>query len=77
MRPKLLTRLADLVRVCILCGAAAFFATGNSSDAIKALLVMPAAMAPRLLRVHPALDLVFALALAAESSRPRRRHIRS
>jgi uncharacterized membrane protein YjdF len=55
------------VRVGILCGAAAFLAAGDGSAALKALLVMPAALAPRLIRVHPLLDLVFALALAAEA----------
>jgi hypothetical protein len=61
------TRLADVVRVAIVCGSAAFLAAGDGSAALKALLVMPAAFAPRLVRVHPVLDLVFVLALAAES----------
>ncbi len=55
------------MRVGILCGAAAFLATGDGPAALKALLVMPAALAPRLIRVHPLLDLVFTLALAAEA----------
>jgi hypothetical protein len=55
------------VRVGIVCGSAAFLAAGDGPAALKALLVMPAALAPRLVRVHPVLDLVFVLALAAES----------
>jgi hypothetical protein len=50
-----------------MCGSAAFLAAGDGSAALKALLVMPAALAPRLVRVHPVLDLTFVLALAAES----------
>jgi hypothetical protein len=53
--------------VVILCGAAAFLAAGDGSAALKAALVFPAALAPRLLRVNPVLDVVFSLALAAEA----------
>jgi hypothetical protein len=53
--------------VGILCGAVAFVAAGDGPAALKALLVLPAALAPRLIRVHPLLDLVFALALAVET----------
>ena len=67
MGGEALTHVADVVRVGILCGSAAFLAAGDGSAALKALLVMPAALAPRLVRVHPILDLVFVLALAAES----------
>jgi hypothetical protein len=66
-RGEVLTRLADVGRVAIVCGSAAFLAGGDGSAALKALLVMPAAFAPRLVRVHPVLDLVFVLALVAES----------
>jgi hypothetical protein len=40
---------------------------GDGTVAAKFVLVLPAAFAARLLRVHPALDLTFALALAAEA----------
>jgi hypothetical protein len=53
--------------VGILCGAVAFLAAGDGPAALKALLVLPAALAPRLLRVHPLLDLTFVVALAAEA----------
>jgi hypothetical protein len=40
---------------------------GDGSVAAKFVLVLPATFAARLLVVHPALDLTFALALAAEA----------
>ena len=67
LRGQALTHLADVVRIGIVFGSAAFLAADDGSAALKALLVMPAALAPRLVRVHPVLDLVFVLALAAES----------
>jgi hypothetical protein len=62
-----MTRLADLVRAAMLSAALIFLATGNDSDALRALLVIPPSLAARVVRVHPVLDLVFALALAAEA----------
>jgi hypothetical protein len=44
-----------------------FLAAGDGPAALKALLVLPAALAPRLIGVHPLLDLTFVLALAAEA----------
>ncbi len=61
-----LTRYADLVRLGLLCGAVLFLAAGDGSDALKALLLTAPSLSARLLRVNPALDLAFALALAAE-----------
>lgn len=62
-----LTMCADLVRLGVLCAAAIFLAMGEGSAALKALLVLPVALAARLVRVHPVLDLTLALALATEA----------
>lgn len=62
-----MTLCADLLRVAILCSAAVFFADGDGASALKAVLVLGPAVFARLVRVHPALDLVFALALFAEA----------
>jgi hypothetical protein len=61
-----LTRAADLVRAAIACAAAVFLIAGDESAGLKALLVLPPAFAGRLVPVHPAFDLLFALALLAE-----------
>ena len=67
MRRDRLTRAADIVRAGLVCAAAAFFATGDGSAALKALLVLAPALAARVARVPPAFELVFTLALAAEA----------
>lgn len=61
-----LGRAADIVRAAIVCGALLFFIAGDSSAGLRALLVLPPAFAGRFVPVHPAFDLVFALALLAE-----------
>jgi hypothetical protein len=66
-RSAWLTRSADLVRLAIICSVAAFLAAGDGAAALKAALVMVPSVGARLVRVHPALDLLFALALAAEA----------
>jgi hypothetical protein len=48
------------------CAALLFLIAGDSSAGLKALLVLPPAFAGRFVRVHPAFDLIFALALLAE-----------
>jgi hypothetical protein len=58
---------ADVVRVAILCSAALFLADGDGAAALKAVLVLAPALFARMVRVHPALDLAFALALFAEA----------
>jgi hypothetical protein len=63
-----LTRGADVARVALLCSALAWLVAGDSSAALRALLVLPPALLGRLVRVHPAFDLLFAFALAAEST---------
>jgi hypothetical protein len=67
LRRDRLTRAADIVRGGLLCAAAAFLATGDGSAGLKALLVLPPALAARFAGVPPAFDLVFTLALAAEA----------
>jgi hypothetical protein len=59
--------LADIVRVALAISGGAFLAAGEASDALKALLVLGAALPGRLARVEPAFDLLFTLALAAEA----------
>ena len=51
-----LTLLADVVRLGILCAASIFLASGDESDGVRALLVLPASVTARAVRVHPALD---------------------
>jgi hypothetical protein len=64
-------RCADIARLAILCSALAFLATGDGASALMAVLVLGPSVAARLVRVHPALDLVFTLALgAAAVTRP-------
>ena len=60
-------RAADLCRLAIALACAAFLFEGDGAAALKALLVLGPAVAPRLLRVPPAFDLVFVAALAAEA----------
>jgi hypothetical protein len=60
-------RAADLCRLAIAVACAAFLFEGDGEAALKALLMLGPAVAPRLLRVPPALDLVFVAALAAEA----------
>lgn len=62
------TRLADLVRAGLVCAAVAFLVAGDESVAVKAALLLPAALASRVFGVSPVLDLVFTLALAAEAA---------
>jgi hypothetical protein len=61
-----LTIFADIIRIGLAVCAGAFLAAGHDSDALKALLVLAAALPGRLARVEPAFDLLFTLALAAE-----------
>lgn len=61
-----LRRAADLVRAAIVCAALLFLIGGDSSAGLKALLVLPPAFAGRFVPVHPAFDLIFALALLVE-----------
>jgi hypothetical protein len=62
-----MTLCADLVRIGILCSAAVFAATGDGAAALKAILVLAPAVVARVVRVHPAIDLAFAVALFAEA----------
>jgi hypothetical protein len=62
-----LTRVADLVRVALLCTAAVWLIAGDGSAALKALLVLPPALLGRVVRIHPGFDLLFSTALAAEA----------
>lgn len=62
-----LTLVADIVRIALGASAVAFFAAGDHSAALKALLLLGPALAGRLARAAPAFDLLFALALAAEA----------
>jgi hypothetical protein len=61
-----LVRLADLVRVGLLFAAAALLAAGDGAVALKAVLMLPATLAARIVAVNPAFDLLFGLALSAE-----------
>lgn len=63
-----LTRVADLVRVALLCSAAVWLVAGDASAALRAILVLTPAVLGRLVRIHPAFDLLFSSALAAEST---------
>lgn len=63
---KRLARAADVVRLAILCSAAIWLVGDDGSAALKALLVLPAALLGRVAPVTPAFDLLFASALAAE-----------
>jgi hypothetical protein len=63
-----LTRVADLVRVALLCTAAVWLVAGDVPAGLRAVLVLAPALLGRLVRIHPAFDLVFASALAAEST---------
>jgi hypothetical protein len=56
-----------MARAAIVCAAALFAIAGNGSAALKALLVAPPAFAGRYVRVSPAFDLIFAVALLAEA----------
>jgi uncharacterized membrane protein YjdF len=62
-----MTLAADLVRVAILCSAAVFLAIGDGPSALMAVLVLVPSLAARVIRVNPALDLVFAAALGAQA----------
>jgi GT2 family glycosyltransferase len=62
-----LTLVADIVRVCLVVSAGAFFAVGDDAGGLKAVLVLAPALTGRLARVAPAFDLLFTLALAAEA----------
>ena len=62
-----MTVAADIVRLALACAAAVFLAAGDGPAALKATLVLAPATLARLVRVHPALDLAFALALFAEA----------
>jgi hypothetical protein len=64
---KTVTLCADAVRLAILCSSGVFVAIGDGPSALKAALVLAPALAARLARVNPALDLLFALALGAEA----------
>jgi hypothetical protein len=61
-------RTADAVRVGLACAAAALFLAGDAAVATKAVFVLPATVGARLLGVHPAADLAFTLAIAAEAA---------
>jgi hypothetical protein len=61
---------ADAGRIAILVAAAAFLVAGDGTAALKAILVLVPAVAARLARVPPVLDLVFVLALGAEAIAP-------
>jgi hypothetical protein len=62
-----LTRVADLLRVALLCTAAGWLVSGDAAAALRAILVLPPAVLGRLVRIHPAFDLLFSSALAADS----------
>jgi hypothetical protein len=62
-----LTSVADLVRVVLLATAAVWLIAGDGPAALKALLVLPAALLGRVVRIHPGFDLLFSCALAAEA----------
>ena len=62
-----LTSVADLVRVVLLTTAAVWLIAGDGAAALKALLVLPAALLGRVVRIHPGFDLLFSCALAAEA----------
>lgn len=62
-----LTGTADLVRAGIVGMGATLVAVGNVSAGLRAFLVLPAAFLGRLVRIHPAYDLLFGLALATEA----------
>ena len=68
MSHQRLTCGADVVRVSLLCGAAGWLVAGDPSAALKALLVLPPAVLGRVVRIHPAFDLLFSFALAAEAA---------
>jgi hypothetical protein len=63
-----LTRVADLVRVALLCTAAVWLLAGDGAAALRALLALPPALLGRLVRLHPAFDVLFSSALVAEST---------
>jgi hypothetical protein len=58
---------ADTVRIGLVCVAVTLFWAGDAAVAAKFVLVVPATVGARLLRVHPAADLAFTFALAAEA----------
>lgn len=66
-RTRWLTRVADLVRAALLCTAAVWLFSGDEAAALRAILVLPPAVLGRLVRIHPAFDLLFSSALAADS----------
>jgi hypothetical protein len=66
MSRQRLAMAADLVRVAIGCSAVIWIVVDDGSTALKAVLVLPAALLGRVARVTPAFDLLFACALAAE-----------
>jgi uncharacterized membrane protein YjdF len=55
-----------VARAAIVCAAAAFLIAGDGSAGLKALMVLPPALAGRYVRVSPGFDLMFAVALMAE-----------
>jgi hypothetical protein len=59
---------ADLARLAIVVAAAVYLAKGDREAALKAVLVLTPSLFARLVRVDPALDLLFALALFAEAA---------
>jgi hypothetical protein len=61
------SRSADLVRLGIIGAAVAYLAVGDGAAALKAALVLGPSIGARLLGVNQVLDLLFALALAAEA----------
>jgi hypothetical protein len=58
---------ADIVRLSLVGAAAAFVAGGDGAAALKAMTVLAPSVLARLVRVPPALDLAFAVALFAEA----------
>jgi hypothetical protein len=64
-----LTGGADALRLALVCSAGAWFAAGDPSAALKALLVLPAALLGRFVPIDPTLDLLFSLALFSEANR--------
>jgi hypothetical protein len=59
--------IADLLRTSIVVTGIVATAGGDAAGAIKCVLLLPPAAASRFVRVHPAWDVAFALALAVEA----------
>jgi hypothetical protein len=62
-----LAQAADAIRLGIVLAGAASLAGGDWSAALKVFLLLPPTVCARLLRVHPAFDLLFAMALGIEA----------